>query len=143
MILKSARKCRTVLKRRDFIVSVLLSAHAERVVVSLMRDIFFFFLALFPNNIHVQIPNLNIQQSTFPPTPPLPVSQSCPHCTKRSVLLTAHYTRHRTVLIDHANHYILLTAYFTVHCTVHTAYSLHISLRTAYSLLYGEVVCRI
>ena len=38
-MLKSAQKCRKVSKRQDFIVSVLLLAHAERVGVSRMRDL--------------------------------------------------------------------------------------------------------
>ena len=37
-MLKSAQKGRQVCKRQDFIVSVLLSRHAERVGVSLMQD---------------------------------------------------------------------------------------------------------
>ena len=37
-LLKSAQKCRKVSKKRGFIVSVLLSEHAERVGVFRMRD---------------------------------------------------------------------------------------------------------
>ena len=39
-MLKSAQKCRRVSKELDFIVSVLLSAHAKRVGASRMRDLF-------------------------------------------------------------------------------------------------------
>ena len=44
---KSAQKCRKVSKMWDFIVSVILSAHAERVGVSRMQD-FFCNLRVFP-----------------------------------------------------------------------------------------------
>ena len=45
-MLKSVKKCIKVSKKRDFIVSVLLSAHAERVGVSRMRDFIFDWLEL-------------------------------------------------------------------------------------------------